>query len=344
MVAQDIPGDGVGLAAGQAGHDGLEVAVHDAGGAVAGQGAPVEAVGRLGLHDDELGRVVGEQVGEVAHHRAGQGAHARLDEHVGGTVDADLAELLGGLAGHGAVALHDPGGDLLIALPGGILNDHAVLGLGGLGGGHADAVVVVDLLNGDGGALLGNVVVTGLGAALGHMYHGLLPQLVGRPRHAAAVVAVGGGEEGGLAELLAEGLAGQVVVGHLGHVPAHLLGDVLGHGEGAAQHLEGVQAEAEGLVFDAQAGQTQVLGHAVQPVQGGDGVLGEGAVEKAGLGHVGERHDGQLPVVALGHGVEDPFDLVFHWDGRLQIILKLHLLFVLRDHHTTSRSDVKRIF
>mgnify|MGYP002224189011 CR=1 FL=1 len=125
-----------------------------------------------------------------------------------------------------------------------ILDDHAVLGLGGLGGGHADAVVVVDLLNGDGGALLGDVVVPGLGAALGHMYHSLLPQLVGRPRHAAAVVAVGGGEEGGLAELLAEGLAGQVVVGHLGHVPAHFLGDVLGHGEGAAQHLEGVSGQS----------------------------------------------------------------------------------------------------
>ncbi len=84
------------------------------------------------------------------------------------------------------------------------------------------------------------------------------------------------GEEGGLAELLAEGLAGQVVVGHLGDVPAHLLGDVLGHGEGAAQHLEGVEAEAEGLILHEQAAQAQIFGHAVQPGKGGDGVLGKG--------------------------------------------------------------------
>ena len=52
------------------------------------------------------------------------------------------------------------------------------------------------------------------------MYNCLLSKTVSSPCNAAAVVAVGGGEEGGLAELLAEGLAGQVVVGHLGHVPA----------------------------------------------------------------------------------------------------------------------------
>ena len=97
------------------------------------------------------------------------------------------------------------------------------------------------------------------------MYHGLLPQLVGRPGHAPAVVAVGGGEEGGLAERLLQPVAGQVVIGHLGHVPAHLLGDVAGHGEGAAQHLEGVQTKPEGFVLYKQPGQPQVAGHAVQP-------------------------------------------------------------------------------
>ena len=123
---------------------------------------------------------------------------------MGGTVDAHLAQLVGGLVGHGAVALHDPGGDLLVPLPGGVLHHHAVLGLGGLCGGHADALVVVDVLDGHLGAFLGNVVVAGLAAALGHMYHGLLSQLVGGPGNTTAVVAVGGGEEGGLAELFKE--------------------------------------------------------------------------------------------------------------------------------------------
>ena len=43
-----------------------------------------------------------------------------------------------------------------------------------------------------------------------------LAQPVGRPGHPPAVVAVGGGEEGGLAELLPQLFAGEVAVGHLG--------------------------------------------------------------------------------------------------------------------------------
>ena len=69
------------------------------------------------------------------------------------------------------------------------------------------------------------------------------------------MVAVGGGEEGSLTELPPEGLTGQVVIGHLADIPAHLLGDVAGHGKGAAQHLEGVEAEAEGLVLYEQSAQ-----------------------------------------------------------------------------------------
>ena len=68
---------------------------------------------------------------------------------------------------YGAVALHDPGGDLLVPLPGGVLHHHAVRGLGGLRRGHADAVVVVDFLDGDLGALLGDILIPGLAGALG---------------------------------------------------------------------------------------------------------------------------------------------------------------------------------
>ena len=312
MVAQDVPADGVGLAAGEARHDGLQVAAHDAGVAVIGDCALVQAVGGSGLHDDELGRVVGEQVGEVAHHRAGQTAHARLHEHVGGTVDAHLTQLLGGLAGHGAVALHDPGGNLLVAFPGGVLHHHAVGRFGGLGGGHAHAVVVVDFLDGDLGALLGNVVKAGLGAALGHVDHGLLAQLVGGPGHAAAMVAVGGGKEGGLSELLQEFLAGQVVVGHLGHIAAHLTGDVAGHREGAAQHLEGVQAETIALILDAYAAQTQPRSHAVQLGQRGDGILRKALVERLCLFDFLQRHHGELTVVAFRHRIQFPLNVWLH--------------------------------
>ena len=46
--------------------------------------AIMEDDGYKDLHDDKLGRVGGEAVGEVAHHSPGQGPHPGLDEHVGG--------------------------------------------------------------------------------------------------------------------------------------------------------------------------------------------------------------------------------------------------------------------
>ena len=312
MVAEDVPGEDVGLTAGKACHDGLQVPLHDPGLTVPGQGALVQAVRRPGLHHHELRGIVGEQVREVADHRAGQRAHARLDEHVGGTVDAHLPQLLRRLIGHGAVALHDPGGDLLILLPGGILHHHAMLRLSGLRRRHADAVVVVHVLDGHLGALSLDVLVARLTGALGHVDHRPLAQLVGRPGHAPAVIAVSGGEEGGLAELPAELLAGQVVIGHLGDVPSHLPGDVPGHGKGAPQHLEGVEAEAEGLILHEQPSQPQVAGHAVQPGQRRDGVLRKAAVEEPGLCHILQGHDGKLPVVAPGHPVQGPFDGISH--------------------------------
>ena len=231
---------------------------------------------------------------------------------MGGAVAAVIFQLFAGLHCHGAVALHDPGGDLLVAVPGGILDDDAVLSLLGLGGSHTDAVVVVDLLDGDLSALLGDVVKAGLAGALGHVHHGLLAQLVGRPGNAAAMVAVGGGEEGGLAELFTESGAGEIFIGHLAHVPAHLLGNVAAHGKGAAQNLERVEAEAVGLILDIYAAQAQVLCHAVQLGKGSDGILGEAAVEGPRLRHVLRGHDGKLPVVAGGHPIGRPFNGILH--------------------------------
>ena len=134
---------------------------------------------------------------------------------MGRPVYADLPQLLCGLAGHSSVALHDPAGDLLIAFPGGILDDNALLGLGCLGSRHTHAVIVVYILDGHRCTLGGNAVKAGLAAALGHVDDGLLLQLVGGPSHTPAMVAVCGGKEGGLSEVPAERLAGQVVIGHL---------------------------------------------------------------------------------------------------------------------------------
>ena len=144
------------------------------------------------------------------------------------------------------------------------------------------------------------------------MDHGLLPQLVGRPGHAAAVVTVGGGKEGRLAELPLERLAGQVVVGHFADVPVHLLGDIPGHGKGASQHLEGVEPEAEGLILYIQPAQTQVFRHTVQASQWRNGILGKAVVKKAGLGHIVQRHNLKLTVLTCRHMIHGPFDLFSH--------------------------------
>ena len=312
MVAQDIPAQNVGLAAAQAGHDGGHVAVHDARVAVAGGSALVQAGGRCALDHDKGGRVVGIQVGEVTHHGAGQRAHAGLDKDVRRAVDGHLAQLLGCLGSHGAVALHDPRRDLLVALPGGVLNDDAALAGVGLGGGHAHALVVVDLFDGHRGALGGDVIEARLGGTLGHVHDGLLAQLVGSPCHAAAMVAVGGGKEGGLAKVLGKLIGGQVIEGALGNVLAGLVGNVVGHGKRAAQNLKGVEAKAIALVLNAQVGQAKARGLAVQVGKRSDGVLGERLVEGAGLLHVVEAHDSQVLIIALGHRVARPLNLVGH--------------------------------
>ena len=62
VVAQDIPGDDIRLAAGKARHDGLQVAAHDAGSAVARQSALIQAVRRAGLHHHKFRGIVGEEV------------------------------------------------------------------------------------------------------------------------------------------------------------------------------------------------------------------------------------------------------------------------------------------
>ena len=321
MVAQDIPAQNVGLAAAQAGHDGGHVAVHDARVAVAGGSALVQAGGRCALDHDKGGRVIGIQIGEVTHHGAGQRAHAGLDKDVRRAVDGHLAQLLGCLRSHGAVALHDPRRDLLVALPGGVLNDDAALAGVGLGGGHAHALVVVDLFDGHRGALGGDVIEAGLGGTLGHVHDGLLAQLVGSPCHAAAMVAVGGGKEGGLAKVLGKLIGGQVIEGALGNVLAGLVGNVVGHGKRAAQNLKGVEAKAIALVLNAQVGQAKTRGLAVQAGKRSDGVLGERLVEGAGLLHVVEAHDSQVLVIALRHRVARPLNLIGHTVNSLSPLL-----------------------
>ena len=141
---------------------------------VSGCRALIQAGRHIGLHHYEGGRIVGVKIGEISHNRAGKGAYAGLNEHVGGAVAAVIFQLFAGLHCHGAVALHDPGGDLLVAVPGGILNDHAPLGLIRFLCGQTHAVVIVHFLNVNLSAFLCDVLKAGLSGTLGHMYDRLL--------------------------------------------------------------------------------------------------------------------------------------------------------------------------
>ena len=158
-----------------------------------------------------------------------------------------------------SVTLHDPGRNLLIALPCGILNDHAVFRVLRFLRGHADTFVIVQVFDGNRGILFGNVVQTGLCGTLRHPDGTLLSKLVRSPGNSAAVISVGSGEECGLAELFSQLFGGQYIVRNLAHILAGLLCDVSGDCVRPAKYLEGIQAEAVGLILDIKAFQTQVL-------------------------------------------------------------------------------------
>ena len=268
----------------------------------------VQAIGRLRLHYDHPGRVVGEKIGEIADHRARERAHARLYENVRRALHSGFPQLLGGLGGHGAIALHNPGGDFLIAVPCGVLNDNAARRFGGFLRRQAHAIVVIEFLDGYLRAFGPDVVKPALDGALGHVYHGFLMQPVGGPRHAAAMVAVRRGKKRGLAEIRAKLIAGKVGIIGLCNAAAGLRRDVARHGKRTAQHLKGVKAKSVGFVLDEKSGEAQLRRHTGQRAKRGLAVLGEAFMEITHPLHAFRGHDGKAPVVRLWHMVKLPLN------------------------------------
>ena len=114
---------------------------------------------------------------------------------MGGPLRPLLLQLLEGLGGQSGIALHDMSGDLLIARPGCVLDqDPAVLLRHPVR--QADRVIIVILGDLRLGALGADVLQPLRRAPLGHVDHRLLAQQPGRPGHSAAVVSVGGSDEG----------------------------------------------------------------------------------------------------------------------------------------------------
>ena len=304
---QDAPADAAGLAAGQTRHDGVHLAGDKVQRPVVRLGGTVQAVGLVGFHNGDDGPVGAVQGTEEPGDGPGHAAHARLQEDVGGF----LGQLLVGLVAHGAVALHDPGGDVLVAFPGGILYHDPALFLS-LAVGQPHRVVVVQV--GDGGVrALGPDVGQTLGSGtLGHVHHRVLPQLVGGPGHAAAVVAVGGGDKGDLAQLGAHLFRNHLVVGQFADIHTQPPGQVTADGKAAAQHLESIQAEPVAFILYIRSAQTQGLGRLGQVSQGGGLVNRETGVEPLHLGGLLLGKKAQVGGAALPAAEGDHLELLAH--------------------------------
>ena len=124
VVPQDIPGDRAGLSTGQTGHDRVQRPIHAMELAVIGLGRMEQTVGPVGLHDDDFGTVLAVEVSEKGGQAPGHRAYSSLKEKVGGRAVLQLADRL---KGHGGVALHNPGGDIPITLPGCVPNHYPAL-------------------------------------------------------------------------------------------------------------------------------------------------------------------------------------------------------------------------
>lgn len=204
---------------------------------------------------------------------------AGLQEHVRGLF---AAQLLRRLQRHGQIALHDPQRDLLVARPGSVLHQRPAVLRSGIAG-QRHGIVVIEFRNRRVGACPADVLEALGGAALGHVNDATLFQLGGRPGHAAAVVAVGGGDEGGTVDLRQHFGAGQLREGQRIGIEPEPFGDAAAEAVAAAEHFESVEAEAMAFVLDAQRRDAQFARQMRQVGQRRGGVLGKAAVEGAHL-------------------------------------------------------------
>ncbi len=133
-------------------------------------------------------------VHQITEHAARHGADARLQQDVG-WFHIHCVHLFHGFVRQGGVALHNPGRDGGVTFPGRVLH-HFPAVLLGVFHGQAHGVVIVHIGDDALRAQLEDRVDALLRGAFRHIHHGVLAELLRRPRHAATVVPVGGGGEG----------------------------------------------------------------------------------------------------------------------------------------------------
>ena len=141
---QDVPGQGAGLPAAQPRHHAVHIPGHRVELPIRCLGGAVQTVSLVGLHDAGDGTVLPPPVSDTAQYRSGKATHAGLQKQVGGGLVPRLGQLIKDLPGQGGIPLHNPGGDLLIPRPGGVLDQHPAVFFA-LSGGQTHRVVVVEV-------------------------------------------------------------------------------------------------------------------------------------------------------------------------------------------------------
>ena len=244
----------------------------------------VQAVGLVGLHDAGDGTVLPPPAADAAQYRPGKAAHPGLQKQVGRRLLPRLSQLIKDLPGQGGIPLHDPDWDLLIARPGGVLDQHPAVFFA-LAGGQAHRVVVVEV----GDLCLcpqgQNIVQPFLGAPLGEIDHRPAAQFPGRPGHAPAVVSVRGSDEGDLSQLLPGFGLGEGGERELVPLQSQLLSHPPGNGPAASQSLKSIESKPLGLVLHPQFSYSQFPGQGGQRDQRGGLIAGDGAVKVHGPLH-----------------------------------------------------------
>ena len=185
-----------------------------------------------------------------------------------GGCKALLCHLLAGFVGHCGIALNNPCGDLFIAVPAGVLHKIPTV-LFGLLCGITNGVVVArfqDLRLG-----LGVHIPDGLCAKLrranGHVDVSFTAQLSSCPRHAAAMIAIGGRDKNHLLDGVCIFRLFQVGKADGIHVQPQLAADHAGQCVQTTKPLERIQTEPLGFVLDENCLDAQSLRHGIQPDQ-----------------------------------------------------------------------------
>ena len=200
MILQDVPSDGISLAACKTCHNGLKITGYIYQIAVGLNSRAIEAVGSTCFADNHYWRIFFIFVGKISYNCTCQRTNTCLYKYVCRAVNAVLLQLFICFQYQSAVSLHDPGWNLLIAGPCSILNDDAMFCLSCFCGSHSYAVIIIYFFDGYFGAFLGDVVKTCLSGSFRHSDYGFLSKAFSSPCNAAAVVSICSSEESSLSE------------------------------------------------------------------------------------------------------------------------------------------------